>query len=101
MDELEKLRQQKIQEIQNQYSDQHSQQQEAEQQIQALEHIVKSKLTKKAVERYGNLKTAHPQKAIQLLLVLARSGQSEINDDQLKSILKKMGSKRDIKITRK
>ncbi|MBS1266261.1 MAG: DNA-binding protein [Candidatus Woesearchaeota archaeon] len=103
MDELEKLRKKKLEQIQNQYSDQAVQQQQvqqqAQQQIQALENMVKPRLTKKAIERYGNLKTGHPRKAVQLLMVLAQTGQSKINDKQLKAILKKMDSKKEINIT--
>ncbi len=63
-------------------------------QIEQLESIVKPVLTKQALERYGNLKTAHPEKAVQLLFVLGQAIQSgrtdSIDDEQLKSILIRM-----------
>ncbi len=69
-------------------------QMQLQQQIQQLEIIVKQKLTKKALERFGNVKAAHPEKAIQLLAVLGQAIQSgqinEIDDEQLKEILIKI-----------
>ena len=71
---------------------------EAQQRIQVLENLVRTKLTKKALERYGNLKVAYPEKATQLLLVLAQAVQTQqinvINDEQLKELLKKMSPKK-------
>ena len=69
-------------------------QMQLQQQVQQLEMLVKQKLTKKALERFGNVKAAHPEKAIQLLAVLGQAIQSgklnEIDDDQLKEILMKI-----------
>ena len=69
-------------------------QMQLQQQIQQLEMVVKQKLTKKALERFGNVKAAHPEKAIQLLAVLGQAIQAgqlnEIDDDQLKEILIKI-----------
>ena len=66
-----------------------------QQQVQQLEIVVKQRLTKKALERYGNLKTAHPEKTIQLLAVLGQAIQTgkiedQIDDEQLKEILIKL-----------
>jgi len=81
------------------------QQAQFRQQVEQLEMIVKQKLTKKALERYGNIKSAHPEKAIQLLAVIGQGIQSgqinEIDDDQLKEILIKLTpEKKDFKIKR-
>jgi DNA-binding TFAR19-related protein (PDSD5 family) len=69
-------------------------QMQLQQQVQQLEMLVKQRLTKQALERFGNVKAAHPEKAIQLLAVLGQAIQSgkieEIDDDQLKEILMKL-----------
>ncbi|MBW2966155.1 DNA-binding protein [Candidatus Woesearchaeota archaeon] len=79
---------------------------ELKQQIQQLELMVKQKLTKQALERFGNVKAAHPEKAIQLLAYLGQMIQSgqvdeQIDDDQLKEILIKLTpEKKEFKIKR-
>lgn len=95
----------KEEEFQRSYSDNIQQQLQAEQQIHALENLVRTKLTKRALERYGNLKAAYPERAVQLLVILARYIQSQnivINDSQLKEILRNITpKKREFKLTRK
>lgn len=49
-------------------------------------------MTKEAITRYGNLKSAHPEKAIQAITIIAQAVQSgqmkeKITDEQLKRIL--------------
>ncbi len=109
-DELEDIKKRKLAEMQRQYQDQMNQQVEEEyqarQQITALEEMVKRKMTKEALQRYGNIKTADPEKAVQVLVVLGRLMQMgkirEVTDESLKSILEKMNSsKRNTTITRK
>ncbi len=72
------------------------------QQIQQLESIVKPHLERKAVERLGNIKLAHPEKYVQTLALLAQMFQSgkidHLDDDQLKSFLKKISPKRSFNI---
>ena len=80
-------------------------QEQMQQQIQQLEIIVKQALTKEALERYGNLKAAFHDRAVQLLVILAQALQSgqitKIDDNTLKEILKKIShEKKDIKIKR-
>ena len=110
MDELDKIKKRKLGELQKQQeqaiNQQLQEQAQLQQQIQQLEFIVKQVLTKKALERYGNLKTAHPEKAVQLLVILAQAIQSgqidKIDDDKLKEILKKLTPpKKDFKIRKK
>ena len=101
-DNIEAIRQRKLEELQNAQA----QQAEIQQQVQALENFVKSKLTKEALVRYGNLKTAHPEKAVQLLAVLGQLLQTQnikqVNDEQLKDLLRRLEPpKKDFKITRK
>ena len=70
------------------------------------EAVVKQVFTKDALSRYGNIKAAHPEKAIQVLVVLGQLIQqgkvNQINDAQLRELLKKLTpEKTDFKITRK
>ena len=106
MDELETLRQKKLDQLQLQQQEQFNQELQLAQQIGALENLVKPKLTKDALQRYSNVKSAHPEKAVQLLVILAQIVQSgklpKITDEQLKSILLKITPKqKEFKITRK
>jgi len=75
------------------------------QQLQQLEIMVKQRMTKQALERVGNIKSAHPEKAIQVLAVLGQLIQTgkieEIDDDQLKDILMRLTpEKKEFKIKR-
>lgn len=82
---------------------QQEQQQKIRQQIDALENIVRQKLTKEALSRYGTLKSAHPERAIQLLTLLAQhiSEFDVLDDAQLKTILGQMApDKKEINIKR-
>jgi|TARA_Y100000031_G_C8129697_1_gene342279 DNA-binding TFAR19-related protein (PDSD5 family) len=74
-------------------------------QIQQLENIVRQKLTKEALQRYGNIKAAHPEKTLQLLVILGQMIQGEqidmIDDNKLKEILQHMTQqKKDFNIKR-
>ncbi|MFH1642881.1 MAG: DNA-binding protein [Nanoarchaeota archaeon] len=97
MDELEALKQRRIAELQQQGMQQQEQAQ-LQDQIDQLENIVKQVLTKDALSRLGNIKAAHPEKAIQLLVVLAQYIQqnqlSQINDVQLKEIIRQITPKK-------
>lgn len=81
--------------------------QELQKQIELLENISKKYLTKEAIQRYGNLKLSHPEKAINaiaLIVQLVNSGQitDKIDDNQFKEILKRMDTqKKSFKITKK
>ncbi|MBN2111794.1 hypothetical protein JW707_01715 [Candidatus Woesearchaeota archaeon] len=102
MDELEAIRQKKAEEFQRQAEEQA----QLNQQISQLESIVKTILTKDALQRYGNLKAAHPEKAVQLLALIGQLIQSgkirKITDDELKKMLIMLEpKKKQIKITRK
>jgi len=110
MDELEALKRKRLEELQNAQQDaayqEMQEQQQLEQQIQQLEAVVKNIFTKDALSRYGTLKTAHPEKAVQLLVVLAQAIQkgqvTRIDDMQLKNLLQRMSPpKKGITIKRK
>jgi|TARA_Y100000310_G_scaffold181354_1_gene181282 programmed cell death protein 5 len=109
MDELEEIKKRKLEELKKSQMEQIQQQAQEEeqmkQQIGQLEAIVKQALTKEALQRYGNLKAAFPDRAVQLLMILAQAIQSgqitKIDDNDLKEILKKTNpEKKDIKIKR-
>ena len=80
---------------------------EFQQQVAQLENLVKGHLSNDAISRYGNLKSAHPEKAMQALVVLSQMIQSgqisdRIDDEMLKNILIRMQpEKREFKIRRK
>ena len=102
MDELEAIRLRKIQELQGQAQEQA----QFQNQIQQLENIVRTILTKEALERYGNVKAAHPEKAMQLLAMIGQVMQKgnikKISDEELKKMLIAIQPKvREMKITRK
>jgi|TARA_B100001964_G_C13816581_1_gene415403 programmed cell death protein 5 len=109
MDKLEEIKKRKLEELKNaqlgQLQQQTQEEEQLKQQIQQLEMIVKQALTKEALERYGNLKAAFPERAVQVLVILTQALQSgqitQVDDDTLKEILKKISpEKKDIKIKR-
>lgn len=109
MNELEEIKKRKLEELKKtqleQFQQQSQEEEQMKQQIEQLEAIVKQALTKEALERYGNLKAAFPDKAVQLLVILTQALQSgqikNIDDNTLKEILKKISpEKKDIKIKR-
>jgi programmed cell death protein 5 len=95
MDELEHIRQKKLQQLQSQALNNQLQEQMQQesmlQQLEQVESVVKQHMTKEAVSRYGNVKAAHPEKAAQTLLIMARALETrqatKINDDLLKHFL--------------
>lgn len=95
MASLGDIRRKKLEELkrfqQDRFSDQLQEESQLQQQIQQIEMIVKNSFTKEALERYGNLKSAHPDKAVQLLVVLGQAIQkgqiTRVDDETLKNIL--------------
>jgi len=105
MEDLEEIKRRKFEEMQRSQQNQIQEEIKMQQQVEQLESLVKQAFTKGALERYGNLKTAHPDKAIQLLVVLGQAIQkgqiNQINDNQLKDILIKLApEKKDFKVRR-
>jgi len=80
---------------------------ELQQQIALIEETAKKYLDKKALERLGNLKSAYPEKALQVSALIIQNAESGnlkevINDAQLKQLLINLdGEKREFKFTRK
>jgi len=102
MEEIDEIRQRKLEMLQQQKQE-HAR---AEQQILALENIVKPRFTKEALTRFGNLKTGQPEIAMQLLVILGQLIQAGkvavVDDDLLVNILKEIQpKKKEIKIIRK
>src|SRR3989338_2389692 len=98
MDELEQIRAQKIAALKEQYGDaQESQagQAELQQQVAMLEAVVKQHLDAAAIARLGTLKLAHPEKALQAMVVigqLIKAGKirQPLADEQFKDIIRMM-----------
>ncbi len=111
MTDLEELRRRRMEELQGQITAQQTEelreQIQLQKQVALLESIAKQKMTKEAVTRYGNLKSAHPEKAIQLIAILAQAIQQgqiteQITDEKLKSLLIQLEPpKKEFKITKK
>jgi programmed cell death protein 5 len=95
MDELEQIRQKKLQQMQteaaNQLNEQMQQEAMFQQQLETMESAIKQHMTKEAVSRYGNIKAASPEKAVQALIVMARAIETrqvtQIDDALLKHFL--------------
>ena len=98
MDELEEIRKRKLAELRavqlGKMQQQSQEEEQLQQQVQQLELMVKQVLTKEALQRYSNFKTAFPDRAVQLLVILAQaiqSGQiSKVDDNTLREVLKKL-----------
>ena len=110
MSSLDEIRKKKLEELmraQQQKTQQQTEEQaQIQQQIEAMENVVRQFFTKEALARYGNLKAAHQEKAVQLLLVLFQAIQKsqikgQIDDSLLKKILEQLTpKKKEIKIRR-
>ena len=107
LDELRKKRLEELMQAQQQKSQQQSDEQvQMQRQIEQMEDIVRQFFTKEALARYGTLKTAHQEKALQLLVVLFQAIQKgqvkgKIEDSLLKKVLEQLTpKKREITIKR-
>ena len=109
MNEIDEIKRRKIEELQRKILEKQNselkEQIELNQQIEMLENIAKQYLSKEAISRYGNLKAAHPDVAIQAIAVIAQAAgqiKERISDEQFKNILKQMQKpKKEFKILRK
>jgi len=102
--DLEELKKQRLQELQNElYQKQFEQQSQVQQQVDQLELLVKQYMTPEAINRYGTLKSVHQEKAVQSLVILTQLIQQgkikeKITDEQYKSLLSRMTEKKEIRI---
>lgn len=106
MSELDEIRRRKLEEMQGRAQANTQEELQARQELEQLEQAVKQHMSKEALERYGNIKSASNDRALQLLLVLGQLLQSgrikQVDDNTLKQILLQITSqKRDFKIKRK
>lgn len=93
---LEELRRRKMEELEEQLR---MQQKEAlqeqlmiQQQVEILERMAKQYMTNEAIARYGNLKAAHPEKALQVIALIAQLVQAgqikeKVTDSKLREFL--------------
>lgn len=107
MDELEQIRQRRMQELQQQMMQQPEIQQQAQIQeaLKEIDKIIQKLLTEKAQERLTNLNLVKPELVQRLKIYLAQmyaAGKlKQMDDAQLKGILLKLqGQKREFKIKR-
>lgn len=100
MDELEQIRQRKLEEMrraQAEQADQQAQQKEvAEQQLSQLEYAVKQLLTSDAWEQWSAAKMANPENAYLAAAEIVRQAQmgklqGKINREQVREILRAVG----------
>ena len=102
MNELDEIKQRKMEELKKKYE----QQQTEFQQEQQLDAMMRQMLSEKAKARLGNVKLVNSElyfKAVQAIIYLCKAGQvrGKLEEDQLKSLLKKLGEKREIQVKRK
>ena len=103
LDDIRKRKLEELMHLQQEKSQEHAQ---IQQQVEQMENIAKQFMTKDALARYGSLKTAHHEKALQLILILFQAIQKgqiqdNINDSTLKKVLEQLTpKKKDIKIKR-
>ena len=100
MPTLDEIRRKKLEALmQQQNAQQLDEESQLKQQIEQMESAVKQFFTKEALARYGNLKAAHQEKAIQVLVVLFQAiqkgqVQGKIEDSLLKKILEQLTPKK-------
>ncbi len=88
---LDEIREQKKADALRRLANEQEEQAQAQQQLQQIESQVKARLTKDALSRYGNIRTAHPELAVQVILVMAQLLEKQpdrmIDDAELKKLL--------------
>jgi hypothetical protein len=67
-DNLDDLRRRKLEQLQQQQQEQA----QAQQQFDQIEVVIKQQFTPEALQRYGNIKVAHPETANQLIMIIAQ-----------------------------
>lgn len=93
---LEEIKQRRMMEMQQaQMQSQVQEQMKLQQQVQEIEGVVKQMLSKEALSRYGNIRAADPEKALQIIVLLAQliqqgKIQGTIDDILFKKVLEKI-----------
>ncbi|MBI4159007.1 hypothetical protein HY500_01980 [Candidatus Woesearchaeota archaeon] len=103
---IDEIKRKKLEEIQQKYAQGFTEEEALKNQISQIESLAKQLLDKEALSRFGNIKAAHPEKAIQIasvIIQLARADRikEKLTDRQFKEILTLLQEKKDFKITRK
>lgn len=107
---MEQLRQAYAEQLERQTLERQQAEAEARQQLDAVEEAVKAHMTKEALQRYGTVKLAHPEKATQLMIAIAQAIEAGrlkgmLNEQQLVTALKQLSrlsqQQRKVKIVRK
>ncbi len=106
MSEFDDIKRRKLEEFSAYAQEKQKQNAETQQQFEQLEAGVKKYFTPDALVRYGNIRTAHPDTALQVVVALARAIQSGqlrqmISDEMLRAVLSQLNVQHEIKITRK
>ena len=70
-----------------------------QEQILALETVAKQWMSAEAITRYGTLKAAFPEKALQLIAIIAQLSQQgqlkqKLSDEEVKALLRHMEPER-------
>jgi len=104
---IEDLKKQRMQEMQAQQLQNQLQEQVAmQQQVAQLDKAAKLWMDPEALSRYGNLKMAHSEKALQVAVLIAQFVQQKkiqkaVTDEQLKELLIYLDEKKEMNIKRK
>jgi len=77
----------------NQLLNQNQENLQLQQQIASMENVVKQHLSREALSRFGNIKSAHPKKTLSIIaivyqLIQQKIIQGKLNDEEFKDILK-------------
>jgi programmed cell death protein 5 len=104
---LEKLKKKKLEQMQNQQQNEYQEQLKLQEQVEQLEMVAKQFLSPEAISRYGTLKSAHTDKAIQSLAMVVQLAQQnklvgKLTDADYKALLVQLTpKKREFKINKK
>lgn len=102
---LDEIRQKKLQDMMQNQQQTTDKELQLKKQISILEQNVRRHMTKDAFSRYTNIKIAHKELSLQVLILLnqaiSRGQLKQINDEELRDLLKKVQTKTDFKIIHK
>lgn len=96
---IEEIREKKLRELQEQKAAQIAEEQKMLQQVNTIETMAKQAMTPEAFARYSTLKTAHPEKALQAVAMIAQAASEgklaeKVSDEQFKNLLLRMEPKK-------
>lgn len=95
---IDEIKQEKLQELMKKQEEAAQEELLLQKQIKVLEDSVKSHMTQDAFSRYTNLKLAHKEYALKILVLLNQALESgkfqKINDNEFKELLKRFQEKK-------